>query len=428
MMAQDSDSSASGYISDSFEGISRDFTDVEILSTSEVNVVAKGKRYGRWWLLKGLRPEVRNEAGYQQRLRKELDIMMQLQHPGIVTAMGVETVEELGDCILMEYVDGVTLKEWLQATTTRKERRRIANQLTEAVSYIHSKGIVHRDLKPANIIVTRNGENVKLIDFGLADTDSHAVLKQPAGTLKYMSPEQQQTAVADVRNDIYSMGVIFQQMDLGYSRIVRRCLLPIGQRYQNVTELRDSMTRRDSRNRLLTVAILSALFLLLMVAVVGLATRQKLLSRTISQQHQTIDSQQDRIVEQKEAIEKLKEKVEESQMEADEQKETVNLLAADNRRQKERNEEVQRRKQSEYRIQRCYAEGADSLRKAVKPEVGIDERYKRGIDAIHIYMNSHTTGLTAQEKQEVERCLMSILNALRQSWQQKENEQNKQKR
>ena len=137
MMAQDSDSSVSGYISDSFEGISREFTDVEILSTSEVNVVAKGKRYGRWWLLKGLRPEVRKETGYQQRLRKELDIMMQLQHPGIVAALGVETVEELGDCIVMEYVDGVTLKEWLQATTTRKERRRIANQLTEAVSYIH---------------------------------------------------------------------------------------------------------------------------------------------------------------------------------------------------------------------------------------------------------------------------------------------------
>ena len=67
----DYDSSASGYLTDSFEGISQVFTDVEILSTSEVNVVAKAKRYGRWWLLKGLRQEVAQEAGYQQRLRKE---------------------------------------------------------------------------------------------------------------------------------------------------------------------------------------------------------------------------------------------------------------------------------------------------------------------------------------------------------------------
>ena len=61
-MLDDYDSSASGYIADSFEGISREFTDVEVLSTSDVNVVAKGKRYGRWWLLKGLNKLVANEV------------------------------------------------------------------------------------------------------------------------------------------------------------------------------------------------------------------------------------------------------------------------------------------------------------------------------------------------------------------------------
>jgi hypothetical protein len=71
MKKQDLDSSASGYITDSFEGISHTFTDVEILSTSDVNVVAKAKRYGRWWLLKGLRNEVAGEAACLQRLRKE---------------------------------------------------------------------------------------------------------------------------------------------------------------------------------------------------------------------------------------------------------------------------------------------------------------------------------------------------------------------
>lgn len=99
------DSSASGYLSDSFEGISQTFTDVEIMSTSEVNVVAKAKRYGRWWLLKGLRKEVAAEAGYQQRLRKELEILMLLQHPNVVAAYGIEVVEGLGRCIVMEYVD-----------------------------------------------------------------------------------------------------------------------------------------------------------------------------------------------------------------------------------------------------------------------------------------------------------------------------------
>ena len=201
-MQQDYDSSASGYLTDSFEGISQTFTDVEILGTSGVNVVAKAKRYGRWWLLKGLNKQVASETGYQQRLRKELELLMQLQHPYVVAAAGLESVEGIGHCIVMEYVEGPTLKEWLRNGHTRKERRRIARQIAEALEYIHSKGIVHRDLKPENIIITSTGDHVKLIDFGLADTDSHAILKQPAGTLKYMSPEQMQTAVADVRNDL----------------------------------------------------------------------------------------------------------------------------------------------------------------------------------------------------------------------------------
>ena len=102
-MQQDYDSSASGYLADAFEGIGRRFTsDVEILTTSEVNVVAKGKRYGRWWLLKGLQSEVASKKGYQQRLRKELEILMILQSPSVVTAYGLEEVEGLGLCIVME--------------------------------------------------------------------------------------------------------------------------------------------------------------------------------------------------------------------------------------------------------------------------------------------------------------------------------------
>lgn len=241
--------SPSGYMGDSFEGIDRVFTDVKVLSTSDVNVVAKAKRYGRWWLLKGLRQELASESAYQTRLRKELDILAQMQHPGVVAVSGIEVVEGLGECIVMEYVDGTTLDEWLRTSPQRDVRRNVARELAEAVAYIHSKGIVHRDLKPQNIIITHNGKNVKLIDFGLADTDSHAVLKQPAGTEGYISPEQKETAVADVRNDIYSLGVIFQQMDLGlsYRGIVRKCLLPADRRYQTTQELFGAMQTKGTR-------------------------------------------------------------------------------------------------------------------------------------------------------------------------------------
>ena len=246
-MKQDYDSSTSGYLFDSFEGISRRFTDVTILNTSEVNIVAKAKRYGRWWLLKGLNKQVANETAYIQRLRKELELLMQLEHHFVVTTFGLEMVEDLGNCIVMEYVEGTTLKEWLKEKHTRKDRKRIAIQLGEAVDYIHTKGIVHRDLKPENIIITKNGNNVKLIDFGLADTCSYAILKQPAGTPQYMSPEQMQTAVADVRNDIYSLGIVYSKMNLGYGfkHIIHRCLKPIELRYRNVSELRNAIRKQD---------------------------------------------------------------------------------------------------------------------------------------------------------------------------------------
>ena len=269
------DSSASGYILDSFEGISQTFTDVEILSTSEVNVVAKAKRYGRWWLLKGLRKEVAAEAGYQQRLRKELEILMLLQHPNVVAAYGIEVVEGLGRCIVMEYVDGVTLKEWLAEKPSRRMRLRVMLEIADAVAYVHTKGIVHRDLKPTNIIVTGNGGHVKLIDFGLADTDSHAILKQPAGTPDYMSPEQRQTAVADTRNDIYSLGVIMQQMELGwrYQYIVKRCLKPIERRYQQMAELQQAI--RSTNRRIRNIAVwLGALLILALILLVGLQIRK----------------------------------------------------------------------------------------------------------------------------------------------------------
>lgn len=307
-MQCDDDSSASGYINDPFEGISQMFTDVEILSTSEVNVVAKAKRYGRWWLLKGLRQEVTKETGYQQRLRKELEIQMQLQHPNIVTTIGLENVEGLGDCIVMEYVDGVTLKEWLEDVHSRQEHRKVLRELLEAVDYIHRKGIVHRDLKPENIIITRNGEHVKLIDFGLADADHYAVLKQPAGTPKYMSPEQKERAEANERNDIYSLGVIMEQMDLGrgFHYIINRCKAPIGQRYQSAKDIAQSIKALwKTKITLLTSGVL-VVMALVSIAVWHLwgekDAKMAIVGQEVSQARQELNDQKDSVTKMQEQL------------------------------------------------------------------------------------------------------------------------------
>ena len=247
---------SSEFITDGFEGISSHFTNVEIVKQTGHNVLARAQRYGQWWMLKGLLPDEARQPIYQEMLRKELELMMPLQHPNIVRAFELDTVDGIGPCIVMDWVDGMTLDEYLQtAHPSHHEQRRLLEQLIDAVAYIHLHGIVHRDLKPQNIMVTRNGANIKVIDFGLADADSYAVLKQPSGTLAYMAPEQAEGSNPDVRNDIYSMGKIMEQMHLGhdFDNVVRRCTERIDRRYHNIDELRMALSKPKVPRRWLQV-------------------------------------------------------------------------------------------------------------------------------------------------------------------------------
>lgn len=252
------DLSASGFQDEStFESVNSEFTQLEVLGTHGHNVLARAKRYGRWYLLKGLSPEHESDEMYRESLSKEFDIMMRLQHPDVVQAVSLEPVEGIGTCIVMEWVEGVTLKKWLEDKTTRDERIHAANQLIDALAHIHSHDIAHRDIKPNNIMITSNGQNVKIIDFGLADTDVHAILKQPAGTEQYMAPEQATTSKPDVRNDIYSLGLVLREMDLGkhYKSPIARCLMPIAERYQSVDEMKSDLRQRESRRRKVAIGL-----------------------------------------------------------------------------------------------------------------------------------------------------------------------------
>ncbi len=255
------DCSVSGYIVESYEGLDTAFSEVTAVASRGYCDLYRAKRYGRWYLLKCLRQEHAGDAAYQQMLRKEVEVLMQMQHPGVLQAVGMETVALPGrgdvTCIVAEWIDGVTLGEYLKTTPTASSLRRIALELAEALAYVHQQQVVHRDVKPSNVMITHNGGYVKLIDFGLADTDSHAILKQTAGTLRYMAPEQARLAQPDVRNDIYSLGIIFQEMNgLGRvvpRRIVSRCLAPIAHRWQNTEALVDALKQSGRRRRWLYI-------------------------------------------------------------------------------------------------------------------------------------------------------------------------------
>lgn len=275
---------------DSYSGIiieesrrSEQFSDFTPIPCKGFNILCKAKRYGRWWVLKGLKKPYRQDENYKNLLHKEFDILISLQHPNIVSAYSMEEIPEMGTCIVMEWIDGITLEHW---SGWKTEGEDIFLQLLDAVHYIHAKQIVHRDLKPSNIMITHNGNHVKLIDFGLSDTDDFAILKQPAGTPSYISPEQIVSQQADIRNDIFSIGCILEKILPGkpYTAIIKRCKAPITQRYANIDELKaDFMAHRNrhlSGIKRIGIAALACIILLGFISYPLLHQQEKSISIT----------------------------------------------------------------------------------------------------------------------------------------------------
>ncbi len=169
--------------------------------------------------VKMLHPLHSGDKIFLSRFRVEARAAAQLMHPNIVHVIDfLET--ELGICIVMEYVTGVTLAEKiLQAGPLRDEQiLPILRQILAAISHAHERGVIHRDMKPSNVMLTPQG-GVKVMDFGLAKTQQGVSLTgsgETAGTLAYMPPEQVHgLAKADKLSDIYSIGMTCYEMLAG---------------------------------------------------------------------------------------------------------------------------------------------------------------------------------------------------------------------
>lgn len=235
--------------------------DVEVLHVTKTNVIARGRRYGRQWFLKGLRTEYRDSPSMRRLLFKEFEIHSRLHHPSIVQLVGLEEIEGIGLCIIQEWIEGPTLGEVLRnGNLSSADRRHIIHELTAAVAYLHSNGVVHRDLKPSNVMFRNVGHELVLVDFGLADSSDYIELKQPAGTPGFVSPEQISRGGANPADDVYSLGVIMRETYLRYGMISRRCIGPAKRRYADAGKLLLALRRRDSIPKtVLSTAIAAAL-------------------------------------------------------------------------------------------------------------------------------------------------------------------------
>lgn len=275
------ESSISGIVPNDTPLISEAFTERSIIAEHGMYILVKAKRLGKWFKLKALSGQFASDCLHRELLKKEFEPGFPLEHPNVVRTYDFVHDLELGDCIVQEYVQGARLDEWLP-TASKKARRRAVGQILDAIAYFHLQGVVHRDLKPSNILITDNGADVKIIDFGLSDADRYAILKQPAGTLGFSAPEQLGGAdnvrngepVAgnaasagghtDVRADIYSFGRILPLFRLGgvYSRIARKASASNPKkRYANVEEIRSEIRRAH-----IPAIVCGAVLFLLLVA------------------------------------------------------------------------------------------------------------------------------------------------------------------
>ena len=194
---------------------------LERIGTGGMAVVYKARchRLNRLVAIKILKAELASDEDFLRRFQAESQAVAMLSHINIVSIYDVCRSDGL-DYIVMELIDGMTLKQYMQKRGTPlnwREALHFITQIVRALGHAHSRGIVHRDIKPHNIMVLRDG-SVKVTDFGIARLTSaaQATLTQEAlGSVHYISPEQAKGSNVDGRSDLYSVGVMLYEMLTG---------------------------------------------------------------------------------------------------------------------------------------------------------------------------------------------------------------------
>ena len=168
--------------------------------------------------IKMLKDEIANDTEAVRRFINESKAVSMMSHPNIVNIYDVSVREDL-KYIVMEYVEGITLKNYMtkRGALTLREIISYTEQILTALRHAHSKGIVHRDIKPQNIMLLKDGI-VKVTDFGIAklpNAETVTLTDKAIGTVYYISPEQASGQEIDQRSDLYSLGVMMYEMATG---------------------------------------------------------------------------------------------------------------------------------------------------------------------------------------------------------------------
>ncbi len=224
---------------------------LEIIGIGGMAVVyrARCRILNRFVAIKILKDEYAQNAEFRRRFYIESQAVAKLSHNNIVSVYDVSHTQGL-DYIVMELIEGVTLKVYLEEHGGRiswQETLSIAQQIARALSHAHSRGIIHQDIKSQNVIILQDG-TAKVTDFGIASfagNQETKVIQEAIGSVHYISPEQAKGSRIDYRTDLYSLGVVMYEMLTGNLPFVGETPLAIVMQHLNAVPLLPSETARE---------------------------------------------------------------------------------------------------------------------------------------------------------------------------------------
>ncbi len=382
------------------------FHDFKLLKTTANATLYLAFKAGKRFLIKTTKDNTEQQS---KMLYREYQLSIGCDHPHLVHIYTVEEGLPFGAGLVMEYIEGRTLKEYLAEKPSKKEREHIFSELLSAVGYLHKRGIIHNDLKPENILITHADNTLKLIDFGLADSDAEYAMRTLGCTPRYASPELQARAGAiDARSDIFSVGVLMQEI-FGSSSISARCTKANPERrYANIEALQRAWHNRKRPQRVLLGVVTVAIFVLPLIFTGQMklaeqeeANEREQLSQQIEREVERVntiatDLEQERLAEHNERIER-----EQLSRQIEREVERVNTIATDleQERRAERNEINEREeflRQIERKVERSYAIAADSIAREVYYEFAICH-FEVLVEELSRYQSEHIATIADAE-------------------------------